>query len=66
MCMQWNVPQSKKKEWNDALCNSMDEPRDYHTKWSKSDRERQYHISDIIWQNDTNKLICKTEIDSQT
>ena len=44
----------------------MDEPRDYHTKWSKSDRERQYHISDIIWQNDTNKLICKTEIDSQT
>ena len=22
------------------ICN-MDEPRDYHTKWSKSDRERQ-------------------------
>ena len=23
------------------MCSSMDEPRDYHTKWSKSDRERQ-------------------------
>ena len=33
----------QKKEWNNALCNSMDEPRDYHTKWSKSDRERQHH-----------------------
>ena len=23
------------------MCSSMDEPRDYHTKWSKSERERQ-------------------------
>ena len=30
-----------KKEWNDAICSNMDGPRDYHTKWSKSDRERQ-------------------------
>ena len=29
-----------KKEWN-AICSNMDEPGDYHTKWSKSDRERQ-------------------------
>ena len=26
---------------NNAMCSSMDEPRDYHTKWSKSERERQ-------------------------
>ena len=32
---------SLKKEWNDTICSNMDEPRDYHTKWSKSDRERQ-------------------------
>ena len=32
---------SHKKEWNNAICNNMDGPRDYHTKWSKSDRERQ-------------------------
>ena len=30
-----------KKEWNNAICSNMDGTRDYHTKWSKSDRERQ-------------------------
>ena len=32
---------SYKKEWNNAICSNMDRPRDYHTKWSKSDRGRQ-------------------------
>ena len=32
------------KEFNNAICNNMDGPRDYHIKWSKSDRNRQiYH-----------------------
>ena len=30
-----------KREWNHAICSNMDGPRDYHTKWSESDRERQ-------------------------
>ena len=49
-----------------------DGPRDDHTKWSKSERERQvsYDIT-YMWnlvQNDTNELIdiYKTETDSQT
>ena len=29
-----------KKEWNIAICNNVDRPRDYHN-WVKSDRERQ-------------------------
>ena len=29
------------KEWNNAICSNMDGPRDYHTKWSKSEREKQ-------------------------
>ena len=29
------------KEWNNAICSNMDGSRDYHTKLSKSDRERQ-------------------------
>ena len=42
---------SHKKEQNLAICSNMDEPRDYHAKWSKSDRERQmYHML----------LICET------
>ena len=32
---------SHKKEGNNAICSNMDGPRDYHTKWSKSHRERQ-------------------------
>ena len=31
---------SHKKIWNNAICSNMDVPRDDHTKWSKSDRER--------------------------
>ena len=32
---------SHKKEWNNAIYKHMDGPRDYHTKWNKSERERQ-------------------------
>ena len=59
---------SHKKEWNNAICRNMD--GDYHTKWSKSDREKQiYHMISLICRilkNDTNELIYKTETDSQT
>ena len=34
---------SHKKEWNIVICRDMDEPRDYHTKWSESDRGRQMY-----------------------
>ena len=46
----------------------MDELRDYHMKWSKSDRERQkpYDIT-YMWnlKYDTNELIYETETDSE-
>ena len=43
-------------------------PRDYHTKWSESDRERQIshditYMWNVIFKNDTNELIYKTETD---
>ena len=47
----------------------MDGPKDYHTKRSKSERERQmpYDIT-YMWnlKYDTNELIYETETDSQT
>ena len=47
----------------------MDGPRDYHGKWSKSERERQipYDIT-YMWnlKYDTNELIYETETNSQT
>ena len=36
---------SHKKEWNNAIGGNMDGPRDYHTKWSKSDK---YHMISLI------------------
>ena len=33
---------SHKKEWDNAIWNNMDGPKDYHTKWSKSDKDKYY------------------------
>ena len=48
----------------------MNGPRDYHTKWSTSDREKQvsYDITDMwnLKKNNTNELIYKMETDPQT
>ena len=58
-----------KKEGNNAICSNMDGPRDYHTKWSKPERERQISYDMTYMWNlkyDTNELIYKTEIDTQT
>ena len=59
---------SHKKEQNNAVFSNMGATIDYHTKWSKSDRERQipYDITYIRKQKcDTNEPIYKTETDSQ-
>ena len=65
--LQWNITQSLKKG-NNAICSNIDWPRDDHTKWSKSERERQipYDIS-YMWnlKNGTNEHIYETETDSQ-
>ena len=53
------------------MCGNLGEPRDYHTKWSQSDGERQisYDITyrwNLEGKSDKNELTCKTEIESQT
>ena len=49
------------KKWNNAICSNMDGPRDYHTKWSKSEKDKYHMISLICGIYD---LIYKTETDS--
>ena len=47
----------------------MDEPRGYHSKWSKSEREKQIPYDTMsVWNLKYNmkELIYKTETDSQT
>ena len=60
---------SHKNEWNNAICSSMVGPWDYHTKWRKSERERQipYDLT-YMWtlKYDTNELTYKTETDSHS
>ena len=39
-----------KKEWNPAICRDVDGPRDCHTEWSKSEREKQIsYINTYTW-----------------
>ena len=33
------------KKWSNASCSNMDGARDYHIKWSKSEKGRYYVIS---------------------
>ena len=35
---------SHKEEWNNAICSNVDGPRDYHTKWSNSDKDKCHMI----------------------
>ena len=58
---------SYKKEWDNDICSNMDGPRDYHTKWIKSERERQILYITYMWnlKYDRNELIYETETDSQ-
>ena len=32
--------ENNERKWNNAICNDIDGPRDYHTEWSNSERER--------------------------
>ena len=60
---------SHKKEQNNAICSNMDRPEEYHTEWSKSDKEKTnitwYHLY-VESNNNTNETTYKTESDSQT
>ena len=55
------------KRTKNAICRNMDVTREYHTKWSKSEREKQitYDIT-YMWnlKYDTYELIYERETDS--
>ena len=44
-----------KKQWNNVICSNMDELRDCHTKWRKSDKGRQ--IYNITYMCNLEKMI---------
>ena len=52
------------KEQNNTICSNIYGPRDYHTKWSKSKKDK-YHMISLI-HKDTKQLIYKTENELKT
>ena len=42
-----------KKEWNNAICSNMDGPRDCHTEWSKSEKDKY----DIVYMWNLKKMV---------
>ena len=69
VCIHKGILLIHKREWNNGICSNMDRHRNYYMKWNKSERETStawYHLYVEPKKNDTNKLIYKTETDSQT
>ena len=58
---------SHKKEQNSAICRDVDVPRDCHTDWSKTERDKYCVILLVhrIYKNGTYEFICKAETESQ-
>ena len=55
---------SATRKWNNATYSNMDRPRDYHTNWSMSDKEKCHMLSLIMksnLKNNINELTFKTE-----
>ena len=66
----YNIIQLQKKngswkEWNNAFCSNMHGPRDYHAKSDKN-KWNDLYVESKKKKKDTNELVYKTEINSQT
>ena len=55
---------SHSKKWNNDICSNMNGHRDYHIKWSKSDRERQISC-DITYVESLKKWYKWTDLQSR-
>ena len=65
--IKWNITQSHKKEWNDAIYSNIDGYRDYHTKRSKPKTNIKWYGAYVESKNNyTNEIIYKAEIEPQT
>ena len=53
------------KKWSNVICSNMDGPRDYHTKWRKSDLEKQISY-DIIYMCNLKKRHKWTYLQNRT
>ena len=54
---------SHKNNWNNYICSNMDRPKDHHTKWNKSERDKCHMISHI-WNLKYNTIELIYEIET--
>ena len=47
VCIYSGIWLSHWKEWDNTICSNMDGCGDYHTKWSKSEKDK-YHMISVI------------------
>ena len=60
---------SHKKEWKWVICRDVDGPRECHTEWSKSEREKQISYNNVhMWNLEKwyRWSYCETGIDTYT
>ena len=50
---------SHKKKLNNTICSKKDGPRDYHTKWSKSERQRRIPYDNTYMKSKKMNLFTK-------
>ena len=50
------------KKWNNDTCSNMDEPSEYHAKWSKSDKDRYFITNMFNLKNSANESTYKTDL----
>ena len=52
-----------RKGWNNAICNDTDGPRDFHTGWNKSEKDKYCILMHVcgIQKNGIDDIICKAE-----
>ena len=48
VCIYNGILLIHEKEQKNAICSNMDGSRDYHTKWSKSEKDK-YHMISLIF-----------------
>ena len=67
--MRWNgILLNNKEEQNNAVCSSMNGPRDCLTERTKSEQKDKYHDIAYTWnpeKSDTNEFNYKAEVESQ-
>ena len=55
VCIYNRILLGHKKEWNLSICDNMDGPVGYYTKWSKSEKDKYHRFHLYVKSKEQNK-----------